>query len=74
VDIRIGILNSPREINFETAQSAADVEKVVSAALDSGAKFIKLVDDKDKVYIIPVAAFGYIEVGSEVSRRVGFVA
>ena len=74
MDIRIGILNSPREINFETAQSAADVEKVVSAALDSGAKFIKLVDDKDKVYIIPVAAFGYIEVGSEVSRRVGFVA
>jgi hypothetical protein len=74
VDIRIGILNSPREINFETAQSAADVEKVVSAALDSGAKFIKLVDDKDKVYIIPTAAFGYIEVGSEVSRRVGFVA
>ena len=74
MDIRIGILNSPREINFETAQSAADVEKVVSAALDSGAKFIKLVDDKDKVYIIPTAAFGYIEVGSEISRRVGFVA
>jgi hypothetical protein len=74
VDIRIGILNSPREINFETAQSAAEVEKIVSAALDSGSKFIKLVDDKDKVYIIPVAAFGYIEVGSEISRRVGFVA
>ncbi|MCU1549507.1 MAG: hypothetical protein JWR36_67 [Glaciihabitans sp.] len=74
MDIRIGILNSPREINFETAQSAAEVEKIVSAALDSGSKFIKLVDDKDKVYIIPVAAFGYIEVGSEISRRVGFVA
>jgi hypothetical protein len=74
VDIRIGILNSPREINFETAQSAADVEKVVAAALDSGAKYIRLSDDKDKVYIIPVAAFGYIEVGSEISRRVGFVA
>jgi hypothetical protein len=74
VDIRIGILNSPREINFETAQSAVDVEKVIAAALESDAKFIRLVDDKDKVYIIPVAAFGYIEVGSEVSRRVGFVA
>jgi hypothetical protein len=74
VDIRIGILNSPREINFETAQTAVEVEKTVAAALDSDAKFIRLSDDKDKVYIIPTASFGYIEVGSEISRRVGFVA
>jgi hypothetical protein len=74
VDIRIGIINSPREINFETAQTAAEVEKTVAAALDSEAKFIRLMDDKDKVYIIPTASFGYIEVGSEISRRVGFVA
>ena len=74
MDIRIGILNSPREINFETAASAADVEKIVAAALESDAKFVRLTDDKDKVYIIPTASFGYIEVGSEISRRVGFVA
>jgi hypothetical protein len=74
VDIRIGILNSPREINFETSQAAADIEKLVAAALDSDAKFIRLTDDKDKVYIVPTASFGYIEVGSETSRRVGFVA
>ncbi|MEJ1230861.1 MAG: DUF3107 domain-containing protein [Galbitalea sp.] len=74
MDIRIGILNSPREINFETAQTSAEVEKIVSTALDSGAKFVRLIDDKDKLYIIPTASFGYIEVGSEISRRVGFVA
>ncbi len=74
MDIRIGILNSPREINFETSQPAAEIEKTVAAALDSGANFVRLTDDKDKVYIIPTASFGYIEVGSEVSRRVGFVA
>jgi hypothetical protein len=74
VDIRIGILNSPREINFETSMSSADVEKAVAAALDSDAKYVRLTDSNDKVYIVPTAAFGYIEVGSEVSRRVGFVA
>lgn len=74
MDIRIGIANSPREISFETSQSAADVEKVVAEALDSDAKFIKLSDDKGKVYIVPVASFSYIEVGSESARRVGFVA
>jgi hypothetical protein len=74
VDIRIGIANSPREINFETSQSAADIEKVIADALGSDAKFFKLSDDKGKVYIVPVASFSYIEVGSETSRRVGFVA
>jgi hypothetical protein len=73
VDIRIGILNSPREINFETKQPSDEIEKVVASALDSGAKYIRLVDDKNKLYIVPTAAFGYIEVGSETSRRVGFV-
>ena len=74
MDIRIGIANSPREIAFETAQSSAEVEKIVSAALDSDAKFIKLSDDKGKVYIVPTASFSYLEVGSEESRRVCFVA
>ena len=74
MDIRIGIANSPRELNFETAQSAAEVEKIVSDALGSDAKFIKLSDDKGKLYIVPVASFSYLEVGSESTRRVGFVA
>lgn len=74
VDIRIGIANSPREINFESSQTAADVEKVVASALDSDAKFIKLADDKGKVYLVPTASLAYIEVGSEESRRIGFVA
>jgi hypothetical protein len=74
VDIRIGIANSPREISFETSQSAADIEKVIADALGSDSKFFKLSDDKGKVYIVPVASFSYIEVGSETSRRVGFVA
>lgn len=74
MDIRIGIANSPRELNFESSQSAAEVEKIVSDALGSDAKFIKLSDDKGKVYIVPTASFSYLEVGSEASRRVGFVA
>ena len=74
MDIRIGIANSPREINFETSQSAADIEKVVADALESDSKFVKLTDNKGRVYIIPSASFSYIEVGAEQSRRVGFVA
>jgi hypothetical protein len=72
VDIRIGIANSPREINFESSQSAADVEKIVATALDSDAKFVKFADGKGNVYIVPTASLAYVEVGSEESRRIGF--
>lgn len=74
MDIRIGIANSPRELAFETSQTSAEVEKNVSDALGADAKFIKLADDKGKIYIVPTASFSYLEVGSEESRRVGFLA
>ncbi len=74
MDIRIGIANSPREISFESNQTSAEVEKVVSSALDSDAKFVKLSDGKGNTYLVPVASLAYLEIGSEESRRVGFVA
>ncbi len=74
VDIRIGITNSPREINFESAQTAAEVEAIVAAGLDAKSPFVKLSDNKGKVFIVPTASLAYIELGSETSRRVGFVA
>lgn len=74
VDIRIGIANSPREISFESSQAAADVEKAVSEALTADARFVRLVDTKGTVYVVPTATLAYLEIGSEESRRVGFVA
>lgn len=74
MDIRIGIANTPREINFESSQTPAEVEQIVAAALDSGAKFVKLSDDKGKLYLVPTATLAYVEVGPEETRRVGFVA
>lgn len=74
MDIRIGIINSPRELNFESEQTAAEIEKIVATALESDAKFIRLVDDKGRVFLVAVEKFAYIEVGSESSRRIGFVA
>ncbi len=73
VDIRIGIANSPRELNFESDQTAAAVEKLVTTALGSDSKVLSLTDDKGKIYIVPTAALAYVEIGSEESRRIGFV-
>ena len=74
MDIRIGIANSPREISFESSQTSAEVEKTVSDALAADSKFVKLADGKGNVYVVPTASLAYLEIGSEESRRVGFVA
>lgn len=74
MDIRIGIINSPRELSFESDRPAAEIEKTVATALESGAKFLRLADDKGRIFLVPVETLAYVEVGSEGSRRVGFVA
>jgi hypothetical protein len=73
VDIRIGILNSPRELSFESSQPAADIQKAVTAAIEKGAPLLELTDDKGKHYLVPTTAIGYVEIGSDSARRVGFV-
>ena len=73
MDIRIGIFNSPREIGFETSQPVAEIEKTVAAALAGTTPYLKLADDKGRIYIVPTIGLAYVELGSETSRRVGFV-
>jgi hypothetical protein len=74
VEIRIGIANTGRELSFETNESADAVKKSVASALDSGATHLTFTDDRGSSYIVPAAGLAYIEIGTEETRRVGFVA
>jgi hypothetical protein len=74
MDIRIGIRDSGREISFESAQTASEVESAVAAVLEGGAKVLKLTDNKGRRFIVPTEALGYVEIGAEEARRVGFIA
>jgi len=74
VEIRIGIANTGRELNFETDQAADDVKKSLADALGSGAPFVSFSDTKGNSYIVPAASLAYVELGTEEARRVGFVA
>lgn len=73
MEIRIGMINTQREIGFETDQSAADVESAVSSALDGSAKYLRLTDTKGTVFIVPTETLAYVEIGTESARRIGFV-
>jgi hypothetical protein len=73
VEIRIGITNSGRELSFESSQSTAEIEKLIADALDSDKSYFTMGDDKGKSYIVPTSGLAYVEIGSEETRRIGFV-
>jgi hypothetical protein len=78
VEVRIGLVNTAREISLETSQTPADIEKLVSDALTSAGNnanstLLKLTDDKGKQFLIAAMNIAYVEIGSDKSRAVGFV-
>lgn len=73
MEIRIGIINSPRELGFESRQPASEVEQLVSDAIESGKTHFVLADEKGKRYVVATASVAYVEIGSEETRRIGFV-
>ncbi|MBW8763942.1 MAG: DUF3107 domain-containing protein [Microbacterium sp.] len=74
MEIRIGIVNTGRELNFETSASADEVRTKVTAALEQSSTHLDFADVKGNSYLVPTANLAYIELGTEESRRVGFVA
>ncbi|GAA2172291.1 DUF3107 domain-containing protein [Agrococcus versicolor] len=72
MDIRIGIKDTAREIAFDSAQTVAEVEQAVTAAFDGG--HLALDDSKGRRYLVPSTQIAYVEIGSESTRRIGFVA
>ena len=73
MEIKIGIQNTPRELNLESNQTAAEVEAAVAAALKEGG-VLTLVDDKDRKVLVPADKIAYVEIGEPTGRRVGFGA
>lgn len=73
MEIKIGIQNIAREIVLESAKDADEVATLVSEAI-SGGKELRLEDEKGRQVIVPAAMIGYVELGAQEQRRVGFGA
>jgi hypothetical protein len=77
VDVRIGIVQSPKELEVELGEQA-DRKAVMSdieGALSNPDGVLWLTDRKGRQVAIPVTKIAYVEVGAPVSdRRVGFGA
>ncbi len=73
MEVKIGIQNIGREIVLESTQDADAVAKVVGEAIASGTE-LRLTDEKGRQVIVPAGVLGYVEIGAEEVRRVGFGA
>jgi hypothetical protein len=73
VEVKIGIQNVGREIVFESALDADAVAKIVGEAISKGSD-LRFTDEKGRQIIVPGNALGYVEIGAEEVRRVGFGA
>lgn len=73
MEIRIGIVNAPRELSFETSHNPDEITTQIESDLKNGSGLLTLRDDKGHIYLVPTSGIAYIEVGTEESRRIGFV-
>lgn len=71
MQITIGVRNVAREITLETEQSAEDVLAAVDKAIADGTTLV-LTGEKGRRVAVPTSALGYVELGEEEPRRVGF--
>jgi osmotically-inducible protein OsmY len=71
VQVRITVANVNSDINFESSLSAADIQSAVNAALKSG-DALTLEDIRGRVVMVPADKIGFVEIGEQTDRRVGF--
>lgn len=73
MDIRIGVQNVAREVALETDASAEEITAQVTEAIQSKS-LLRLSGSKGETLLIPGEIIGYVELGKESTRPVGFAA
>ncbi|MFD1543646.1 DUF3107 domain-containing protein [Nonomuraea guangzhouensis] len=72
MEVKIGVRSVHRELVVETELSSEQVEEEIRNALAADRGVFSITDVKGRRVIIPVASIGFIEIGEDESRPVGF--
>jgi hypothetical protein len=73
VEVKIGVLHTPREIVVDSAQTQDEVQKLVADALKSVDGQLVMTDERGRRVIVPANLVAYVEIAQADARRVGFV-
>ncbi len=71
VEVRIAITNISSELAFECPSSVEEIRSAVTLALSSGSPLV-LSDIRGREIIVPSEKIGFVEIGEQAERRVGF--
>lgn len=74
MEVKIGVLHTPREIVVESVQTPDEVEALVAAAFKSVDGQLALTDERGRRVIVPANLVAYVEIAQADGRRVGFGA
>ncbi len=72
MEVKIGVVDSPRELTVASGQSPEEVESLVADALKNSDGVLALNDEKGRRFIVPAARLAYVEIGPSEMPRVGF--
>jgi hypothetical protein len=73
MEVKLGVIYSPKELVVEVEQSADEVAGLVESAMTGKAKVLWLTDAKGRRVGVPTERLAYVEVGEEhPDKRVGF--
>ena len=73
MDVSIGVVHTPKELNLELDGTADEVVGKIDDALAKGTPVVWLTDTKGRRVGIPAARIAYIELDEDAgSKRVGF--
>lgn len=71
VEIKIGVVDTPKELAIDSEESAEAITKAVTSALKEGS-LLSLTDSRGRTFLVPSAKIAYVEIGPGTSRKVGF--
>jgi hypothetical protein len=72
MEIKIGVRSVHRELVVETDLSADQVEEEIRNSLAADRGVFSITDVKGRRVLVPVASLGFIEIGEDETRPVGF--
>lgn len=72
MEVKVGVVDSSRELTIVSPQTPDEVESLVADALAKADGQLALTDDKGRRYIVPSARIAYVEIGPAETQRVGF--
>ena len=71
MEIKVGIRQVAREVIVESTQTAEAINTALAEALQNKG-LLTLSDAQGRTVMIPAESIGYVELGQENARRVGF--